>query len=284
MPTREELLDELPQCVAYLAGVEPVSADLLRASPGLRVIARNGVGVDNVDLAAADAAGIEVCPAVGANARAVAELTVGLLFATARHVPWSDRTMKTKTWHRRLGFELNGRTLGIVGLGSIGRIVAGLTTTLGMEVVGYDPYPDPGWTVPAGFQWAELDEVLAEADAVTLHLPPGSQPLVDSRFLALMKHGAVLVNTSRAELVEESAVMAALDSGRLDGYAVDAFTREPPEDWTLPVDDRVIATPHIGGYTAESVERASQAAVEAIVNVLRADVSRAGAEGETGSR
>jgi D-3-phosphoglycerate dehydrogenase len=268
-PTPGELAATIPGCVGWLAGVEPVTRELLEASPLLRVVARNGVGVDNVDLDAAADGGIAVRPAVGANARGVAELAIGLLLAAARQIPWGDAHLKTKQWERRRGVELAGRTLGVVGLGNIGRTVAELASAFGMEVLGHDPYPPTGWTPPQRFRWASLDDLAAASDMVSLHVPATGAPIVDVAFLGRMRPGGVLVNTARAELVDESAVLAALDDGTLSAYAVDAFTTEPPLDWTLAGDDRVVATPHIGGYTAESVERAGEAAVEAILEVLR---------------
>jgi D-3-phosphoglycerate dehydrogenase len=267
-PSSEDLLAAVPGCVGYLAGVERVGGELIAASPGLRVIARNGVGVDNVDLAAAATAGVEVRPAVGANSRGVAELAVGLLFVTARHLAWSDRRMKSQAWDRRQGFELAGRTLGVVGLGHIGRTVVEMSAGLGLEVVGFDPYPSPSWRPPACFRWGSLDEVVTSADLLSLHLPPADRPLVDGELLARLRPGAVLVNTSRSELVDDDAVLAALDDGRLAAYDVDAFATEPPADWTLARHDRVVATPHVGGFTAESVRRASEHAVDAILDVL----------------
>jgi D-3-phosphoglycerate dehydrogenase len=267
-PTTEELKAALPGCVGYLAGVEPVDADVLAAAGDLRVIARNGVGVNNIDLAAAASHGIEVRPAVAANSRGVAELAIGLMFATARHIPWSDRQLKDGEWARRQGFELTGRTLGVIGLGHIGRTVADLAAGLGLTVVGHDPYPDPTWNPPAGFSWAELDELASASDVVTLHLPTTGKPLIDAAYVARMRRGAVLVNTSRSELVDDHAVLAALEDGQLSAYAVDTFATEPPEDWTLAGNPRVVATPHVGGFTIESVQRAGESAVDAILEVL----------------
>lgn len=267
-PTPEDLLATVPGCVGYLAGVEPVTAELLAASPSLRVVARNGVGVNNVDLAAAKAAGVAVRPVLGANARGVAELAIGLLFAAARHVAWSDARLKGEEWNRRQGFELEGRTLGIIGLGHIGRTVASLAAGVGLKAIGHDPYPNSSWEPPLGFRWAEIDEVIRASDLLSLHLPPTAGAIVDEAWINRMRPGAVLVNTSRSELVVDEAVLAALDDGRLSAYAVDAFATEPPTDWRLARHERVIATPHIGGFTAESVQRASDGAVDAILEVL----------------
>jgi phosphoglycerate dehydrogenase-like enzyme len=248
--------------------VEPITRELLNASSELRVIARNGVGVDNVDLEAAEAEGIAVRPAVGANSRGVAELTVGLLFSSARSIPWSNGKMKAKEWRRRPGVELAGRTLGIIGLGHIGRTVAELAASIGMEVIGHDPYPNANWRPPSTFRWMSLDGVVTGSEFLTLHAPGGSEPLMNSERISSMRSASVLVNTARADLVDDNAVLAALDRSALSAYAVDAFATEPPTRWDLAVHDRVIATPHIGGFTAESVERASARAVQAILDEL----------------
>lgn len=266
LPSPEEQLATVPGCVAYLAGVEPIRADLLRACPSLKVIARNGTGVDNIDLVAAESLGIRVERAAGANAQGVAELAVGLILAAFRQLPWSDARLKAGAWQRRPGRELAGRTLGVVGLGQIGRRVAAIGSAIGMRVVGHDAFPDPAWRPHDG--WLSLDDLLASADVVTLHAPPAARPLVDAAGLARMRDGAVLVNTARAELVDDGAVLDALNSGRLATYAVDAFATEPPTDLRLVRHDKVIATPHIGGFTRESIERATDEAVSAILRGL----------------
>jgi D-3-phosphoglycerate dehydrogenase len=267
-PTPLELREALPTCDAYLAGVEPIPAELLRASPRLRVIARNGVGVNNIDLDAAAELGIAVVPAVGANSQGVAELAVALMFAGARHIPSSDGHLKSGEWARSAGLELAGRTLGVVGVGQIGRRVATMATGIGMRVLGYDAYIDHTWPPPASFEWSELDALFARSDVISLHAPPAATPLVDARRLSLVKPRTVLVNTARAELVDDDAVLDALNSDRLSSYAVDAFVTEPPTDLRLVRHPRVIATPHVGGFTTESVERATTAAVDAILTAL----------------
>lgn len=268
-PDEAELLARLPGCAGYLAGVEKVSARVLEAAaPALKVIARNGVGIDNVDLEAARRLGICVLPAAGANARGVAELAIALLLALARAVPFSDAHLKARDWQRRQGVELEGKVLGLVGCGRIGREVARMARGLGMDVVAYDPLPPP--VLPAGVRLVPLGEVLAAADAVSLHCPPQAdgRPLIDAAALAVMKRGAWLINTARASLVAASAVLAALDDGRLAGLATDVFEHEPPDDDPLALHPKVIATPHVGGYTRESVDRAVGAAVENLLAAL----------------
>ena len=263
-PDEDELVKLLPGCVGYLAGVETVSARVLEAAKDLKVISRNGTGTDSVDLEKAKELGITVCTTPGANSRGVAELTVGLLFALLRSIPFSDRKMKREEWARRKGMEVEGKTLGLVGCGAIGQKVAQMTAPMGMTVLGYGEPPDESFVLD-GFRWASLEEVLGEADIVSLHCPAGPKPLIDKTAIAAMKPGAYLINTSRAAVVDEAAVLAALESGDLSGYGADVFTGEPPEDYTLAKNDKVVATPHIGGFTAESVERATVWAIENIL-------------------
>jgi len=275
-PDEGRLLKDLPGCVGMLAGVEPISDKVLQAAaPSLKVIARNGVGVNNIDLDAAERLGIAVLPAVGANARGVAELTVGLMFALARSLPSCDAAMKQQQWARSRGIELIGRTLGVIGCGRVGREVAHMALAIGMRVIAYDPYPDQSFAPGDGFTWAELDEAIASSDVISLHcpVPDDGQPLITPQRLALMKLGTRLINTARAELLNETAVLQALDQGHLLGLAIDAFRREPPGDDPLVMHERVIATPHIGGFTDESVNRAMAAAVQHLLNHLSAGVA-----------
>jgi phosphoglycerate dehydrogenase-like enzyme len=266
-PGEEELLRLLPGCVAYLAGVEKVPARVLEAAQGLRVISRNGTGADNIDLEAAKRLNITICVTEGANANGVAELTIALVFALVRAIPFSDAKMKSEQWGRREGIELAGRTLGLVGCGAIGKKVALLGSAIGMQVVAFDPYLDPAFAL-ANFRWVSLDGVYECSDVVSLHCPAPAdgKPIIDRGAIAKMKKGVYLVNTARATLLDEDAVLEALASGQIAGVAADVFVKEPPEDYRLVKHDRVIATPHVGGYTFESVLRATQ---EAVDNILR---------------
>lgn len=268
-PTPEELVEVLPDCVGYLAGVERIDGDLLARCSGLKVISRNGVGVDNVDKVAAEQAGIVVATTPGANARGVAELAVALMFAMLRFVPQTNQSVKSGRWERVKGREVAGRTIGVVGTGQVGQKVVGMATGVGMRALGYDPYPVPGLEEEISeFRYASLDQLLSSSDVVTLHCPAGEKPLVDRKVLTMMKGGACLVNTARASLVDTDAVFAALESGALSGYAIDAFEIEPPELTPLLQHPRTILTAHIGGYTEESVSRATAAAVDNVLDVL----------------
>jgi D-3-phosphoglycerate dehydrogenase len=267
-PTTDDLRAFLPECVGYLAGVEPVPADVLALCPGLKVISRNGAGVDNIDLAAAQAMGIAVEKAIGANSRGVAELAIGLMLAGLRHVPWSDQQIKQGQWSRREGIEVSGRTLGVVGCGQIGKYVIQMAIGLGMAGLGYDLYPDPVFAQTRRFSYADINALLSQADVVSLHCPPAERPLIDAAALERMKPGAYLINTARAALVDAQAVLQALDSGKLRGYATDVYDCEPPEMTPLLRQERVITTPHAGGLTEESIERATEAAVQNLLRVL----------------
>jgi phosphoglycerate dehydrogenase-like enzyme len=269
-PTEEELLKLLPGCAGYLAGVEPVTARVLDAARDLKVIGRNGVGVGNIDLEAAGRRGIAICPAVGANSRGVAELTFGLMLALVRSIPFSDAAMKSRRWERRKGSELQDRTLGLIGCGMIGRAVAQFALAFGMKVVAFDPYPAPDFQPSEDFSYAPFDDVLARADILSLHCPENRDgtALIGSEQFEGMKDGVYLVNTARGSLLDCEAVLDALESGKVSGLAVDVFDTEPPSDWRLVENSRVIASPHIGGFTEESVGRAVSAAVDGILQVL----------------
>ena len=261
-PDEEELIRLLPGCVGYLAGVEKITARVLAGAAGLRVISRNGTGVDNVDTAAARARGIVVCRAEGANARGVAELAIGLMLALARAIPASDRAIKAGRWDRQTGFELEGKTLGLIGCGRIGRLVAKMAAGLDLRVVAYDVAPATDMAM------APLEEVFAMADVISLHCPAGEKPVVDAAALAQMRRGTLLINTARAGLLDEAAVLAALESGQLGGLASDVLAGEPPANRRLAEHPRVIVMPHAGGLTRESVDRAVTVAVVNLLDAL----------------
>lgn len=267
-PDEQQLMEVLPQCVGYLAGVEKVSRWVLEASPDLKVISRNGVGMDAVDLASAERLGIKVLGTPGANAQGVAELTIALMLSSIRSVAWSCSRMKQGVWDRRMGRELSGSVLGVVGCGQIGQRTSRLALGLGMRVLAYDVFRDSSAASMEGFSFTDLDTLLAQSDAVALHCPPSSSPVIDREALRKMKQGACLINTARAELVDHQALLEALESGKVSHYAADVFEQEPPELTQLLLHDRVTITPHIGGYTKESVERAAAAAVDNLLKIL----------------
>lgn len=269
-PSEKELIALLPGCVGMLAGVERISARALEAAKDLKVIGRNGVGTDNIDLAAAERLGITICLAVGANSRGVAELAVCLMLALVRSIPFSDAALKAGQWRRRKGIELTGRVLGLIGCGQIGKHVARMALGLGMEVIACDPFRDDAFRPGDAFRYADPDEVFSRSDVISLHCPAPAdgKPLVDAEAIGRMKRGVYLINTARAALLDEPAVLAALNDGRIAGLATDVFAEEPPGETALVCHESVIATPHVGGYTAESVDRAVALAVQMMLECL----------------
>lgn len=267
-PDENELKQLLPSCVGYLAGVENVPAAVLKSAPSVKVISRNGTGVNNIDFKAAEELGIKVCRADGANARGVAELTMALMLSLVRSIPFSDAAIKNGKWERRNGIELENRTLGLIGFGKIGKLVSGFADAFGMKIVVYDPYLPVSFLPPDGVSISSFKEVLENSDIVSLHCPPAGKPVIGETEIEMMKKGAYLINTARAELIDENAVLSAINSGKLSGYATDVFPSEPPKDLTLAKHNCVVGTPHIGGLTTESVDRAMNVSVDNLIEAL----------------
>jgi (S)-sulfolactate dehydrogenase len=254
-----------------------VDAELLASAPRLRVVGRLGVGLDNIDLDTCRTRGIEVIPATGANALAVAEYVIGTAMVLLRGAYLSTMEVAAGKWPRDAlgnGREVNGKTLGIVGFGGIGRHAARLARALGMRVLGFDanvPASDPVWR-DEQVEPTTLDAVLVEADVLTLHVPllPATRNLVDAARLQAMKPGAILINTARGGVVDEAAVAAALRSGHLGGAALDVFDKEPlPPGSPLAGCPNLVLTPHIAGVTRESNERVSTMIAEKVIAALR---------------
>jgi len=253
-------------------GSTKVTADVIAGAPTLRTVVRAGTGLENVDLGAAERGGVVVHNTPAANAVSVAELVFGLLLAFERHLPAAAGDLRAGRWEktRYAGRELAQRTLGLVGFGRIGREVATRARAFGMEVVAHDPLLTL-W--PAGFEWAKrgsLDEVIAAADVLSLHLPlsPATRGLVDAAVLARMKPEALLVNAARGGVVDETALHAALTSGRLRGALLDVFAVEPAVGNPLLALPNVIATPHLGASTREAQTRAGLEAAEIVIAEL----------------
>lgn len=269
-----ELRALLPGCHGYIAGLDTVDRAALEAADCLRVIARYGAGVDRVDLAAARDKGIVVTTTPGANAAAVAELAIGLMLALARRIPAADAATRAGGWPRLDGVALEGKAVGLVGLGAIGQQVARRLQGWDCTVAAYDPMADATFAAAHGVVLLPLEELLPRADFLSLHLPalPATRGMVDSAFLAQMKPGAFLVNTARGELVVEADLIAALQSGRLRGAALDAFAAEPPgADNPLFALPQVIATPHTGAHTDGAVRAMGWGALHDCLAVLRGE-------------
>jgi len=261
--THDQLPDGLPAALAdadALVVRSAVQADdaLMAHAPKLRVIGRAGVGVDNIDADAATRRGIVVMNTPGANAVAVAELTLGLMLAMARKIPAANASMHAGRWEKKTlqGMELRGKTLGILGLGRIGLEVARRAKGFGMEILGSDPFVSAAVARENGIKLVPLDELMAGSDYLTLHvgLTPQTTGVINTKTLATMKKGVRIINCARGELVEDAALVEALKSGQVAGAALDVFAVEPLKNSPYFEMDNVILTPHIAGSTAEAQE------------------------------
>lgn len=263
----DELATRIRGYDGAILGLDACDASVFAAADRLRAVSRHGVGVDAIDLAAASARGVIVTNTPGTNAVAVAELAIGLMFALARDLPRATASAKARRFERTTGWELAGRTLGLIGYGAIGREVARRADVLGMRVLAHDPYASDGFAPAVA---SELEPLLRASDVVSLHaaLTPDTRRLLNADRLALMPPHAVLVNTARGDLVDEEALHDALRYGRLAGAALDAFAHEPPSDSPLLDLDVVIATPHLGAATRESIERTALLAARNLADVL----------------
>ncbi|HSE55727.1 MAG TPA: phosphoglycerate dehydrogenase [Nocardioidaceae bacterium] len=245
-----------------------VDAEVFAAARRLRVVARAGVGLDNVDIPAATQAGVMVVNAPTSNIVSAAELAIALLLAAARRVPQATASLRRGEWKRSkfTGVELYEKTLGVVGLGRIGALVAARMAAFGMTVLAYDPYVQPGRAAQAGVRLVSLDELLAESDFITVHLPktPETVGLIGADALTRVKPSAVLVNAARGGIVDEQALYAALKEGRLGAAGLDVYVSEPCTDSPLFELDNVVATPHLGASTGEAQERAGVAVARSV--------------------
>ena len=245
-----------------------ITADLLAACPDLQVVARAGVGLDNIDVAEADARGVVVVAALGANALSVAEHALALALALSRRVLPLDRGTRTGEWERSPGREIAGRTWCLLGAGATGRACARTARALGMDVLAYDPFlsPDHPEAVELGIRLVDLEELAATADILSCHLPATTETarLVDAAFLSRMRPDALLINVGRGEVIDEDALADALINGRLGGAGLDVRASEPPVLGKLETLDNVIFTPHVAGITIESQHR--------IVDILASEI------------
>jgi D-3-phosphoglycerate dehydrogenase / 2-oxoglutarate reductase len=273
-PRLAELLPEFDALIVRSS--TQATAELLRAGKRLKVVGRAGIGVDNVDVAAATELGILVVNAPTANLMSATEHTFALLLSLARRVAEADASMKAGSWNRKLtGLELQGKTLGIIGFGRIGQRVADRARGFEMKIAAYDPFLDAAAARRLEVELLPLPDLLARADMVTLHVPLTDQTrnLLDRESLGKMKQGALLINCARGGVVDEEALLAALESGHLGGAALDVFAEEPPGDLRLVRHPRVVATPHLGAQTREAQERISLETAQMVLDALSGSVA-----------
>ncbi len=272
--TSAEVGQLLPGIDGYIAGLDGIDANALKSADKLKVIARYGVGVDNVDLAEAQKKGIVVTNTPGANSVSVAELALGLILALARQIPEAVEAVHQGKWPRYSGTSLEGKTIGILGLGAIGKQFARRLSGFDCKIMAFDPFADALFAKDNHIELAPLDDVRAKSDFLSLHLPllPETRGIVNGNFLSKMKKGSFLINTSRGEVVDEDALLHAIQSGHIKGAGLDAFITEPPDPMnqllTLP---QVIATPHLGAQTDGATSNMGWLAMRDCLAVLKND-------------
>lgn len=264
----------LPGVDGYIAGLDVIDRSALQRAERLKVIARYGVGVDSVDLQAAKELGIIVTNTPGANSVSVAELTIALMLGLARQVTEAVSASRAGRFPRLAGITLEGKAVGIIGLGAIGRQLARRLVGFDCRLMAHEPYPDLPFARDHQIELVHLDVLLGQADFVSLHLPllPETRGMVNAAFLEAMKPGAYLVNTARGELVDEAALLDALKSGHVRGAALDAFAKEPPDPGNpLLALPQVIATPHLGAQTDGATNAMGWLALQDCLAVLRGE-------------
>ena len=272
---REMLLEQIPDAdLVFIRSATSIDKEVIDAGVNLKIIARCGVGLDNVDIIEATKRGIHVTNSPEANIISVAELTVGLIIASARNLIKGNNTLKQKKWDRSAltGIELYEKTLGFVGFGRVARLVASRMHSFGMKIVFFDPYIDESTQNETKL---ELDELLQQSDVVSLHVVKNKETinLISKEKLSLMKQDSIIINTSRGGVVDESEVLRLVDNGKLFSAALDVYEQEPPEYTTQLTESDSITLPHLGASTREAQLKAGSDTVQNVVSILNGDFS-----------
>ena len=266
--TEDEVIELAKDCVGIVAGVEPLTPRVMDALPNLKCISRVGVGMDNVDLDFAKQKDIIVVNTPDGPTRGVAELTLAMTLSLLRRIPQADAALHQRKWKKQIGNLFLDKKVGIIGLGRIGKSVAELFRGLKNPVIGYDPFANEAWAIENGVELASFEEVLKQADILTLHVPGNKDksPVIGEAELAMMKVGSFLINIARGGVVDETALYDALKDGKLAGAAIDVYTKEP-YDGPLCDLDNIIITPHLGSYAKEGK---LQMEIDAVKNFIKA--------------
>jgi D-3-phosphoglycerate dehydrogenase len=269
--SKERMIEKIAPCAGVIVGVDPLDADVIAAAPHLRAIAKYGVGVDNIDLSAAKARGIKVSRTVGANAAAVADYAMALILALSRKLLTIDRRCRAGDWGKITTSDVTGGTLGLLGLGAIGKLVAKRAQGFDMKVLAYDVMWDESYAAANGIEFAKPERILREADFISLHMPllPSTENFIGEAELSMMKPTAVLINTARGGLVDEVALLAALKDGKIGGAGLDAFREEPPApDWFQL--DNVVLGAHCAASTTGASRMMGRMATENLIHDMEA--------------
>jgi len=270
--TAERMIDLLNNNIdGAVVGVVPMTARVLENAPQLKVVSMHGVGVDHIDLDAAERLGIVIANCPGTNDQAVADLALGLMIAVARRIPAADNALRGGQWGKYSGSELWNKTLGLIGYGRIGRGVAKRALGFDMDVLVYDPYIQPDQVGLPGVKLTSFEDVITSADFLSLHaaLTDETQKMIGAEQLAKMKPTAFLINTARGGLIDEQALFEALSQKRIAGAGLDVFIEEPPLGSSLLTLSNLVLTPHIGAHTQEAIERMGVMAAQNVVLTLQ---------------
>jgi len=271
--TEDELITALKGCDGCIAGLDTYSRKVIESAEKLKVISRYGTGIDNVDVEAAKEKGITVSRTPGVNSQAVAELAFTFMLCLARQVPMLDRKTREGHWVRSVGVELHKKTLGILGLGAVGKKTARIASGFSMNVLACDPNIDTGYAKDNGIRPVDFDTLLKESDFLSLHLPlkPDTRHIISADAMMRMKKGAIIINTARGGLIDESAACAMIKSGKLDGLGLDVYEEEPPQNSPLLGLENVVFTPHTAAHTTEATAGMASMSVENLINALTRD-------------
>jgi len=275
----EKITEEIAQYHALVVRSRTkITEEMLEKAEQLKVVGRAGTGVDNIDIDAASARGVLVMNTPGVNAMAAAEHTIALMLALARHVPQATQSIREGRWDKKrfMGTELYEQTLGIMGLGRIGTIVADRAIGMGMEVIGHDPYMTPEAAAILGVHWVKLDELFARSDFITLHTPQTKDTthIINRSTIAKMRPGVRIINCARGGLIDEGALYEGLDGGLIAGAALDVFSQEPPTDNPLVSLDNVITTPHLGASSIQAQANVARTIASQLVSYLKKGIIR----------
>lgn len=264
----DALAEFLADCDKAILALEVVDDALLARLPKLKTISKFGVGLDSFDLAAMARHGVKLAWTPGSNSRSVAELALMMALSLLRRVPESSSDLRAGTWRQPKGSTLSGKTVGLIGLGAVGRELVALLAPFGVRLLAHDPVPNNAFAEANKVLLVGLDELLTQADVVSLHIPltAGTRGLIGAKNIFRLRPGAVLINTARGGLIDEPALLTALDSGRIAGAGLDCFAEEPPTDRRLLEHPKILATPHIGGSTEEAIIAMGRAAIAGLDN------------------
>ena len=270
--TKDQMIEHLQGCVGVIVGVDPLDADVINSAQNLRAISKYGVGTDNIDLEAAKRRGIPVAITTGANSNAVADYAFALMMAIARRVIPIDKACRNRDWSKQTSIDVYGATLGLLGLGAIGKGVAVRAAAgFGMKVLAYDPFWDDAFAAKHGIQRAQPDDIYTQCDFISLHLPLTEQTggMIGSKQFGMMKPSAILINTARGGIIDERALVHALRNKQIYGAGIDAFEQEPPADPALYELDNLIMGSHAAASTTGAVNSMGLMAADNIICALK---------------